>query len=431
MFGFFRKRKPYLYDTVRANEDLCSDTNERNAAEDVITEAPSDYEETQSPPEDRHESETSPAKVEVQSTDEAVRTVEDVDNEVVRLEKEERLIDYAIHDLFEQYSQTIPEANISLLTQMNGIFAKADDSEDIEVFTQKVMESYSPETVKVVATGTFAPGMTKFNGEWHLLIPVVTEPKKSVGLFHWLFAEMERRYKLMLEMKVSSIDSYNNKINQKRKNEGDEQVTAMRLPHIVMIVDELSVLLDDEEVEQAEIQKLIMNGRILGLHMVFFSRFDSRSLFDRRSISLVREYTMTELLSYFESDQPQRSSIEDVDRMEDGEQFEKYSANLLKDLGYTDVDVTPKSKDYGADVLASRNGIRFAFQCKCYSQPVGIGAVQEVLGGKIHYKCDAAIVLTNNEFTDEAKQLASETGVLLWNRTKLIQMINEAQKNRQ
>lgn len=103
----------------------------------------------------------------------------------------------------------------------------------------------------------------------------------------------------------------------------------------------------------------------------------------------------------------------------DGYQFEEYVARKLASAGYTSVDVTPKSGDYGADIIAySPNGIfrkskRVCFQCKKYSKPVGVKAVQEINAAKTYYQCDAAAVVSNAGYTDQARKLAESTGVVL------------------
>ena len=118
-----------------------------------------------------------------------------------------------------------------------------------------------------------------------------------------------------------------------------------------------------------------------------------------------------------------------IDNLENGWEFENYIANLLKKLGYSNVKVTSGSGDFGVDVLASKLGTRYAFQCKLYSNPVGNKAVQEVVSGKIYYKCDKAIVVTNNYFTSSAKKLANSTQVELWDRDKLHKLINSTNES--
>lgn len=111
-----------------------------------------------------------------------------------------------------------------------------------------------------------------------------------------------------------------------------------------------------------------------------------------------------------------------IDAM-DGYSFEKWCAELLRKNGYTNVEVTPGSGDQGVDVIAVKDGIRYAIQCKCYSSDLGNTPVQEVRSGKDFYDCDVAVVMTNRYFTKGAKQLAEKTMVRLWGRDKLKEMI--------
>ena len=104
-----------------------------------------------------------------------------------------------------------------------------------------------------------------------------------------------------------------------------------------------------------------------------------------------------------------------IDLME-GHDFEHWSADLLRDLGFTNVEVTRGSGDQGVDVLAEKEGIRYAIQCKCYHSPLGNTPIQEVHAGKEMYRCQIGAVMTNQYFTPGGKELADRTGTLLWDR---------------
>ena len=114
-----------------------------------------------------------------------------------------------------------------------------------------------------------------------------------------------------------------------------------------------------------------------------------------------------------------------IDKM-NGHEFEYFCANLLRKNGFSDVNVTKGSGDQGVDILAKKDGIKYAIQCKNYSSHLGNTPVQEVNAGKIYYNCHVGVVMTNSRFTSGAQKLAQATGVLLWDRSKLLQMIDNA-----
>lgn len=109
---------------------------------------------------------------------------------------------------------------------------------------------------------------------------------------------------------------------------------------------------------------------------------------------------------------------------EDGFQFESQIASALTKDGFVNVKVTEKSGDFGADILAEKDGVKYVIQCKYYSSAVGVKAVQQVFSSKIHYSAHVAVVATNSIFTKAAKVLAEETGVLLWNGIKVQEMLD-------
>lgn len=111
-----------------------------------------------------------------------------------------------------------------------------------------------------------------------------------------------------------------------------------------------------------------------------------------------------------------------VDAM-DGHEFEYFCAELLKENGFVNVEVTQASGDFGVDVLAEKDGVTYAVQCKCYSDKVGNHAVQEATSGAQYYHRMVAVVLTNSTFTPAAIETAQKTNVLLWDREKLKEMM--------
>lgn len=117
-----------------------------------------------------------------------------------------------------------------------------------------------------------------------------------------------------------------------------------------------------------------------------------------------------------------KNEIDSIDKYS-GDQFEKYIASLMVEKGYTDVQQTPASGDYGVDVVGTKNGVRYGVQCKRYQKTVGVKAVQEVTGGLNYWGCDKGIVVTNNFFTSNASTLANANGVQLIDRFALLMII--------
>ena len=109
----------------------------------------------------------------------------------------------------------------------------------------------------------------------------------------------------------------------------------------------------------------------------------------------------------------------------DGHEFEYYCADLLVKRGFQDVEVTRGSGDYGIDILAERDGVTYAVQCKCYTAPVGVKAIQEAYAGRDYYDCMVGAVLTNQYFTQPAVEAAKKLKILLWDRGYLESMIEE------
>ena len=119
-------------------------------------------------------------------------------------------------------------------------------------------------------------------------------------------------------------------------------------------------------------------------------------------------------------------TIEQIDEMT-GREFEEFVAAVLEGCGYEVEEITVASGDYGADIIAWADDEKIAVQCKRYSRPVGVKAVQEVISAMKHYDCEKAIVITNSTFTRQAYTLAEDNEVVtLWDRDDLIKMRDES-----
>ncbi len=119
----------------------------------------------------------------------------------------------------------------------------------------------SPEDVKLIMVDPKMVELGIYNGIPHLLIPVVTDPKKAAGSLQWAVTEMMRRYKAMSDAGVRDLESYNSIV------EAEEEGT--KLPQVVVIIDELAdlMLVAAKEVEES-ICRIAQMGRAAGIHLI-------------------------------------------------------------------------------------------------------------------------------------------------------------------
>lgn len=124
-----------------------------------------------------------------------------------------------------------------------------------------ILYKYSPEDVKLLMVDPKVVELNVYNGIPHLLIPVVTDPKKAAAALNWAVNEMTKRYNLFAEMGVRNIDSYNGLI--------DKGLIEEKLPYIVIIVDELAdlMMVCPNDVEDY-IGRLAQMARAAGMHLV-------------------------------------------------------------------------------------------------------------------------------------------------------------------
>jgi restriction system protein len=118
--------------------------------------------------------------------------------------------------------------------------------------------------------------------------------------------------------------------------------------------------------------------------------------------------------------------MKDIDKMQDGSEFELYLYHLFQQLGYAEVHKTTSSRDFGADlVFVDRAGRRNVIQAKRYgaNHPVGLSAVQEIYTSMRYYEADRSIVLTSARYTEACRTLAAVNGVKLLDREDLMDLI--------
>lgn len=117
--------------------------------------------------------------------------------------------------------------------------------------------------------------------------------------------------------------------------------------------------------------------------------------------------------------------IDDIDKMT-GYEFEYFIKTLFIKSGYKNVSMSSSSGDFGIDIFASKDNYLYGIQCKRYKKRIGVEAIQQVKTGVSYYDLDIPVVITNSTFTPAANSLATNTDVVLIDRTALIRMIKKA-----
>ncbi len=137
----------------------------------------------------------------------------------------------------------------------------------INTLIMSILYKASPDEVKMIMVDPKVVELSAYNGIPHLLIPVVTDPKKASGALNWAVAEMMSRYDKFAQYGVRNLEGYNAKI-EKIKDIQDENKPE-KMPQIVIIVDELAdlMMVSPGEVEDA-ICRLAQLARAAGIHLV-------------------------------------------------------------------------------------------------------------------------------------------------------------------
>ncbi len=138
--------------------------------------------------------------------------------------------------------------------------------------------------------------------------------------------------------------------------------------------------------------------------------------------------------------QPQQSlahtkefSMDDIDQISNitgkkmkGDLFEQYCARLLELNMFSNVQVVGGSGDLGADIIAWKGNRKYCIQCKCYSNTVPYHALEQTVTARKNVGASEAILLSNNYFSKQTRQIAPEHQIVLWDRDKLAKLIDNA-----
>ncbi len=137
----------------------------------------------------------------------------------------------------------------------------------INTLIMSILYKAHPDDVKLIMVDPKVVELSVYNGIPHLLIPVVTDPKKASAALHWGVSEMEDRYRKFADFNVRDLKGYNKKLESRRES-GEENVPA-KLPQIVIIVDELAdlMMVCPGEVEES-ICRLAQLARAAGIHLI-------------------------------------------------------------------------------------------------------------------------------------------------------------------
>ena len=138
----------------------------------------------------------------------------------------------------------------------------------INTMIMSILYHAKPTEVKMIMVDPKVVELSVYNGIPHLLMPVVTDPKKAAGALNWAVAEMERRYAQFAEFGVRGIEGFNTLVDTEQIEDEDGNAIE-KMPQILIIVDELAdlMMVSPKDVEDA-ICRLAQKARAAGLHLV-------------------------------------------------------------------------------------------------------------------------------------------------------------------
>ena len=302
------------------------------------------------------------------------------------------------------------EENVrKVLSYGSGIVQRVDNSA-YSSFVQLLLSKCMPSKIRFILS---CPGreFSPFDDFPQLLIPSQKYLGLPESLLSYLDFEIALRRQRLANYGVSDYIEYN------KKAIGDDEKI---LPYMLLF-EELSRIPLTKDFKST-LENILLYGKICGISVIGFSAFNASSLKLGRLKSFLFVRDADWCLNIFNnfSDKESDDNVS-LDYLS-GEEFEEACAKILNKNGFKNIQLTPKSGDYGGDILAEKDQIKYVIQCKRYNSSIGVSAVQEVIASRTIYKCHVGVVLTNNYFTKAAEKLADENNIILWNRDYLNKM---------
>lgn len=220
-------------------------------------------------------------------------------------------------------------------------------------------------------------------------------------------AKAQDEYRSKLDLQTTELKNLNDNIASAKKEIANE--LSDKENKSSQLLDEISAL-HDQLVDSSNSLKELMDSR----QKVYSNLEEIKDELKRskKQLEFARQIIFSNELNNL--------------RNMDGFEFEHFVAHLLPYSGYFDVVRTQNSGDQGIDVTAKDKYGSYGIQCKLYSNYVGNEAVQEVIAGRIFYKLDFGVVITNSNFTPSARKLAGASNVQLWGMPELEELLNHA-----
>ena len=228
---------------------------------------------------------------------------------------------------------------------------------------------------------------------------------------------LKKKYDELIEQ-IDALEKDKNKVNISEINKYKQVINQLLIKEKELKKQIIILESKKESIETITNQEKIIVRAIEGEEKIFDILSKKNTILENQKLELQEEIEelrrkinpIKRRINFIE-----KCSINYIDNL-DGYEFEKFCVELLQSIGYEKVENTKLSTDYGIDIVAQRDNIKYAIQCKRYEGKVGNDAIQEAIAGKEYYECNIAIVMTNSSFTKNAERLAKSTGVILWDR---------------
>lgn len=274
-----------------------------------------------------------------------------------------------------------------------------------------LIKENTPLHLKLVLLDTRITTFMNYKFVPHLLVPVFSDLKKSSLVLEKLVAEMNNRYELLLKNNYKNIKQYN------------DNVVGEKIPYIFTFIYDINDVIKFQDAN-VPLQELIRLGESVGIILLLSSSLNRSNVNLGKFDGFINNMSSFQLNKIISDVNEFKDELNEIDQDLDGFQFEEKAKELLIKNGFEYVEVTKQSNDYGVDIIAFKDDIKYSIQCKKQIKPVGVSAVQEVIASKSMTNAHVAVVFTNNTFTKQAKILAEKNKVLLWDRSKLKELLN-------
>lgn len=265
------------------------------------------------------------------------------DNEYKKQQEKIKREKMTLEEIMKIYNINVEYSKDIDINKINNSLIINSECDNIAINNLEYLLKYnSPDKLGIVLINTNNICFNFYEGVPNLIIPVLSDINKVLGVLQYCEQVIDNRYNYLLSKKVKDI----------------QEIKDEKFQNIIIFIDEIGNLQKNKEINE-HLLKILLKGKKVGITCLLYSKFCKRNLnlgYIEDLVDLYDEFDIEKVIS----GEINNIELDKIDDEMDGYNFENCSANLLLNNGFNNVKVTQYSGDFGVDIIAYKDDIKYA-----------------------------------------------------------------------